>query len=101
MVVRRFDVFLIALNPTKGREIRKTRPCLIISPDEMNKYIACSIRTSAFVLSTSSLAGLRPDQLFQQPLIGKQLVVLPLGGGIGPRLRLDRMVLEVDDAVAV
>ena len=39
MVVTRFDVFLVRLDPTEGREIRKTRPCLIISPDEMNHHI--------------------------------------------------------------
>jgi mRNA interferase MazF len=39
MVVNRFDVYLINLDPTVGFEIQKTRPCLIISPDEMNKYI--------------------------------------------------------------
>jgi mRNA interferase MazF len=40
VVVRRFDVFLIALDPTIGREIRKTRPCLVLSPDEMNRHLA-------------------------------------------------------------
>ena len=39
MVVSRFDVFLVRLDPTQGREIRKARPCLIISPDEMNQHI--------------------------------------------------------------
>lgn len=39
MVVKRFDVFLINLDPTIGSEIKKTRPCLIISPDEMNRHI--------------------------------------------------------------
>ncbi|MEP6957489.1 MAG: type II toxin-antitoxin system PemK/MazF family toxin [Nitrospirota bacterium] len=39
VVVSRFDVFLVRLDPTEGREIRKTRPCLIISPDEMNHHI--------------------------------------------------------------
>ncbi len=39
MVVKRFDVFLINLDPTFGTEIQKTRPCLIISPDELNAYI--------------------------------------------------------------
>ena len=39
MVTNRFDVFLISLDPTRGSEIRKTRPCLIISPDEMNDHI--------------------------------------------------------------
>ncbi len=39
MVARRFDVFLVNLDPTVGREIKKTRPCVVISPDEMNRYI--------------------------------------------------------------
>lgn len=43
MVVKRFDVFLVNLDPTVGREIKKTRPCLIISPDEMNRHIATFI----------------------------------------------------------
>ena len=37
--VQRFDVYLISLDPTKGSEIKKTRPCLIISPNEMNRHI--------------------------------------------------------------
>lgn len=43
MVVKRFDVHLVNLDPTVGREIRKARPCLVISPDEMNRYIATVI----------------------------------------------------------
>jgi mRNA interferase MazF len=39
MVVNRFDVYSINLDPTLGSEIQKTRPCLIISPDEMNRHI--------------------------------------------------------------
>lgn len=38
-MTNRFDVFLISLDPTQGSEIRKTRPCLVISPDEMNEHI--------------------------------------------------------------
>ena len=41
--VQRFEVHLISLDPTKGSEIRKTRPCLIISPNEMNKHIRAVI----------------------------------------------------------
>ncbi len=37
--VQRFEVYLINLEPTKGSEIKKTRPCVVISPDEMNKHI--------------------------------------------------------------
>jgi len=43
MVVKRFDVYLVNLDPTVGSEIRKARPCLIISPDEMNRHIATII----------------------------------------------------------
>lgn len=39
MVINRFDIWLINLDPTIGKEIKKTRPCLIISPDEANKYL--------------------------------------------------------------
>src|SRR5437764_11782707 len=39
MVVKRFDVYLIDLDPTIGSEIQKTRPCLIISPEVMNRFI--------------------------------------------------------------
>jgi mRNA interferase MazF len=39
MVVKRFEVYLVNLDPTVGYEIKKTRPCLIISPDEMNRHI--------------------------------------------------------------
>jgi mRNA interferase MazF len=43
MVIKRFDVCLVNLDPTVGSEIRKARPCLVISPDEMNRYIATVI----------------------------------------------------------
>ncbi len=43
VVAKRFDVYLVALDPTVGREIKKTRPCLVISPDEMNAHIATVI----------------------------------------------------------
>ena len=43
MGVNRFDVYLINLDPTVGHEIKKTRPCLIISPDEMNHHISTVI----------------------------------------------------------
>jgi mRNA interferase MazF len=39
MVIKRFDVYLINLDPTIGSEIQKIRPCLVISPDEMNRFI--------------------------------------------------------------
>lgn len=35
----RFEIHLVSLDPTLGREIKKTRPCVIVSPDEMNRHI--------------------------------------------------------------
>jgi mRNA interferase MazF len=39
MVIKRFEVHLINLDPTIGGEIKKTRPCVVVSPDEMNRHI--------------------------------------------------------------
>ena len=39
MAVKRFEVYLVNLDPTVGSEIRKTRPCLVVSPDEMNRHV--------------------------------------------------------------
>jgi mRNA interferase MazF len=43
VAIQRFDVFLCRLDPTEGREIQKTRPCLIVSPDEMNRHVGTAI----------------------------------------------------------
>jgi mRNA interferase MazF len=51
MVAQRFDVYLVNLDPTVGSEIQKTRPCLVISPDEINR----NIRTVIIAPMTSSL----------------------------------------------
>jgi mRNA interferase MazF len=37
--VRRGDVFLVSLDPARGGKIQKTRPCVVISPDELNSYL--------------------------------------------------------------
>ena len=39
VVIKRFDVYLVNLDPTIGSEIRKTRPCLVVSPDEMHNFV--------------------------------------------------------------
>ncbi|MGB3225282.1 MAG: type II toxin-antitoxin system PemK/MazF family toxin [Desulforhopalus sp.] len=43
MVINRFEVFLVNLDPNVGHEIKKTRPCLVISPNEMNHHISTVI----------------------------------------------------------
>ena len=39
MAVNRFEVYLVNLDPTVGVEIQKTRPCTVVSPDEMNHHV--------------------------------------------------------------
>jgi mRNA interferase MazF len=43
MVIERFNIFLVRLDPTTGAETAKTRPCVIISPDELNRAVATVI----------------------------------------------------------
>lgn len=39
LTLKRGDVVLVALDPTRGSEIRKTRPCVVVSPDELNRHL--------------------------------------------------------------
>jgi mRNA interferase MazF len=55
--VRRGEVWLVGLDPTVGSEIRKTRPCLIVSPDSMNRFL--STVTAVPLTSGSQPAGFR------------------------------------------
>jgi len=50
-MVRRFDIWMISLDPVIGSEIRKTRPCVIVSPNEVNQHL----KTVTVVPLTSSL----------------------------------------------
>ena len=50
---RRGDVYLVSLDPTKRREIRKARPCVVVSPDELNGYL------STFVVASMTTGGHR------------------------------------------
>jgi len=49
--VTRGDVFLVALGPTRGKEIRKTRPCVVVSPDELNGSL------STFIVAPMTTGG--------------------------------------------
>lgn len=43
MVIKQYDIFLVSLDPAIGHEIKKSRPCIIISPDEVNAHIGTLI----------------------------------------------------------
>jgi len=66
---RRFDVYLVSLDPTVGSEIRKTRPCVVVSPDEMNQHIRTVLvapltsKGTAYPTRVASRLGGRPGQV--------------------------------------
>lgn len=71
MVIRRFDVCWVDLDPTRGSEIRKRRPCVVVSPDEMNEVLRTVI-----VAPMTTKGRLLPSRVACQ-FAGKQgLVVL-------------------------
>lgn len=60
---QRFEVWLVNLDPTQGSEINKTRPCVVISPDELNRYLRTV--TIAALTSSSRSYPSRVDCQFQ------------------------------------
>ena len=93
--VRRFDVYLVNLDPTLGQEIKKTRPCVVVSPDEMNRHIRTVI--VAPMTSTRREYPSRVDITFQRrrgqvvldqiPTADKSRLVKKLGRLPGTRAR--------------
>jgi len=85
--IKRFDVYLVSLDPTRGSEIKKTRPCLIISPDEMNRHIRTVIiapLTSAIknypTRVTTTIDGRKGQVVLDQiRTIDKQRLIKKLG----------------------
>lgn len=51
MVVKQYEVYWISLDPTQGSEIAKTRPCVVVSPDDLNS----SLRTVIIIPITSTI----------------------------------------------
>ena len=58
MVVRRFEIWWVNLDPTIGSEVKKIRPCLIVSPNEVNHYL-----NTVTVIPLTSTLKLYPTRL--------------------------------------
>ena len=67
--VRRFEIWLVQLDPTRGSEIKKTRPCVVISPDEMS-----ALKTAIVAPMTSK--GFSYPTRIQYPFQGKKGLIL-------------------------
>ena len=61
-MVKRGDVYWVVLDPTVGTEIKKTRPCLIVSPDDMNQHLPRVL--VAPITSKGQPLGCRPSTQF-------------------------------------
>jgi len=107
MVISQYDVFLINLDPTLGHEIKKTRPCLIVSPDEMNHHISTVI--IAPMTTTSRAYPTRVEVTFQRKsgwivldqirTVDRKRLVRRLGAITGPTIlnvkaTLSEMLIE-------
>ncbi len=67
MELKQYQIILVNLNPTLGTEMNKTRPCVIVSPDEMNKYlktivivpITCQTKSypTRFIITNKDIIG--------------------------------------------
>ena len=72
VTVKRFDFWLVSLNPTLGSEISKNRPCLVVSPDEANKFL----NTVTIVPLTSTIKNYptRVNCFFEENLVSWRLI---------------------------
>ena len=83
----RGEVWLVALDPTVGSEIQKTRPCLIVSPDKLNRHLRTVIiaplttgsRPAAFRLSTTFRGKAGLILLDQARAVDRKRLVKSLG----------------------
>lgn len=91
-MVKRGEVWLAALDPTVGSEIQKTRPCLVVSPDEMNAHLRTAI--VAPMTTGSRPAPFRVAVSFQ----GKAGLVLPDQMRTIDKTRLVKRMGRVDAA---
>lgn len=102
MEIRQYQIILANLDPTIGSEIQKTRPCVVISPDEMNKYL----RTVVIAPMTTSSKNyptwveIKHDNkigwivLDQIRTIDKQRILKELGKLSKPEIKEVKLILK-------
>ncbi len=92
-VVARGDVYWVNLDPTIGSEIQKTRPALVVSPDDMNTLLPRVI--IAPITSAGQPMGCRPEVIFQ----GKNARILLDQLRCVDRVRLGKKMGKIDEKV--
>ena len=91
-MVKRFEVYLTDLNPTVGVEIQKRRPCLVISPDEMNN----SVKTAIIAPMTTKSRNL-PSRIACEFENKNGFIVLDQIRAVN-KMRLGKNLGEIDEA---
>ncbi len=91
--VRRGEVYWVNLDPTVGTEIQKTRPALVVSPDDMNTALARV--TIAPITSAGQAMGCRPEVTFQE----KSARILLDQIRCVDKLRLGKKMGEINEAL--
>ncbi|MEZ4998830.1 MAG: type II toxin-antitoxin system PemK/MazF family toxin [Bacteroidales bacterium] len=102
MEVKQYQIILVNLEPAIGSEIKKTRPCVIISPDEMNTHLRTviiapmttsskSYPTRVSIKHENKIGWIVLDQI---KTIDKQRIIKNLGRLRGPEIREVKAVLK-------
>lgn len=102
MEVSQYQIFLVNLDPTIGSEIKKTRPCVILSPNEMNKYLGTVViapmttsskkyPTRVEVKHDSKIGWIVIDQI---RTIDKQRIIKSLGRLSKPEIKEVKSIIK-------
>ncbi len=102
MEVSQYQILLVNLDPTIGSEIKKTRPCVILSPDEMNKYLRTVViapmttsskkyPTRVEVKHDNKIGWIVIDQI---RTIDKQRIIKPLGRLSKPEIKEVKSIIK-------
>ena len=102
MEIKQYQIILASLDPTVGSEIKKTRPCVVISPDEMNKYLRTVVIAPMTTSSKDypSRVEIKHDNkiswivLDQVRTIDKQRIIKELGKLSRPEIKEVKEVLK-------
>lgn len=102
MEIKQYQIFLVNLDPTVGSEIKKTRPCVVISPDEMNRHLRTVVIAPLTTTSRSypTRIEIKHDNkigwivLDQIRTIDKQRIIKDLGKLSKPEIKEVRLILK-------
>jgi mRNA interferase MazF len=102
MEINQYQIFLVNLDPTTGSEIKKTRPCVIISPNEINKYLQTVVIAPMTTSSKNypTRVEIKHDNkigwivIDQVRTIDKQRIIKPLGRLSKPEIKEVKSIIK-------